>query len=99
MSIKAILDCKEYYECHITLEPHPELEKSLPMPWKFSQIDGDPVLGKKVLAYATRYYSTAETKEFVIGDMAEIASILTSKGFTVVRQKVELVVYDTKKKL
>ena len=56
-------------------------------------------LGKGILAYATRYYSsTAFLLVQVVEDMRDISEILSGQGFTVLRQKVELVVYDTKVK-
>lgn len=64
--------------------------------WKFSAIDGDPVLGKGVLCYATSHFKgSLETVDVVVA-MGIVADGLRSKGVEVVRQKVERVVFDTK---
>lgn len=89
----------EYYECHITMRgkredisPVVESEE-----WKFSCIDGDPVLGKEIFCYATRHYSAVRVPlEEVVMHMNIAALVFHKVGIEIVRQKVELVVYDTK---
>lgn len=91
----------QYYECHITIKPgttdkeiiHRAVEH---YGWKFSSIDGDPTLGKEVFCYATQHFPMRYKVKYVIGSMNTVADALTNGGFEIVRQKVELIVYDTK---
>lgn len=96
---------KPYYECHITflmpgrqadyLEAHTD--------WKFSRIDGDPVMGAGLKCYLTKHFpasahtshTTAEADKVVV-KMGEVANFLKLSGIEVIRQKVELVIFDTK---
>jgi hypothetical protein len=91
---------KEYYECHITMRGNPKDIKPLveSFNWKFSAIDGDPVLGNGVLCYATRHYNARWQKQSIIDEMRIVAAQLSQKAPVeeVLREKVELVVYDTK---
>lgn len=89
------------YECHITLELTniayiEELIES--MGWKFSKIDGDPVLGEGVKCYATAHFNASKNVSEVIEEMSHVAGSLHVCGYKVIRQKVELIVYDTKRK-
>lgn len=87
-----------YYECHITMRGDPKVIEPLVKAtgWKFSAIDGDPVLGKGVLCYATSHFKGSRDVDEVIILMDEVADALRYKGAEVIREKVELVVYDTK---
>lgn len=88
-----------YYECHITMEVGPKTSKYAVelMGWKFSQIDGDPSLGDGPREYATIHASpNADLIHTVVPRMQKTAEFLKWLGFNVVRQKVELVMYDTK---
>jgi hypothetical protein len=89
-----------YYECHITLGLHPVSAKGLieALGWKYSMIEGDPVLGTGYREYATRIASVKVNEAVVIAEMDYIASVLAHRGFNVLRQKIELVIYDTKGK-
>ena len=90
-----------YYECHITIALHPVSAKSLIAAlngWHFSCIEGDPVLKDHSYEYATRHASSNTPFEDVVAHMNRTADILRDQGFPVVRQKVELVMYDTKGK-
>ncbi len=98
-----------YYECHITIEFNPSMKpacfgskESVQMVvelkgWKFSNIDGDPVFGKKLLCYATKHFNNNIAEVDVVKKMKVVAEDIANLGFSVIRQKVELVVYDSKK--
>ncbi len=99
---------KPYYECHITFfafGPQPELPAFLEKNtgWKYSQIDGDPVLGPGVKCYLTKHYPAATDtshqaaeSDRIIGLMGKAADYVRECGMDVLRQKIELVIYDTK---
>lgn len=86
------------FECHITL---PREQGSIAaavaadpkLPWKFSQIDGDPVLGQQVFAYLTRHDTNYVR---LYANMKHTVVELTQQGVDVVREKIELIMYDTK---
>jgi hypothetical protein len=85
------------YECHITVR-RADAEKAQIVAsehhWKFSQIDGDPVLGKEVFAYLTTHDSDVR-RMFKRMELAVVN--LKNSGVEVIREKIELIVYDTKK--
>ncbi len=88
-----------YYECHVTMEGDPAIIEDAVKTekWKFSRIDGDPVLGAGVKCYATRLFPWSKQKEWVIDVLKQTARHLGDyKTVKVLRQKVELVIYDTK---
>ena len=87
----------KYYECHITmlLKPNTKIEKQHRGQWKFSQIDGDPVLGDGVKSYLTTFYPEHMTLEEIVDEMNYKAeSIRGIYDAKILRTKVELVVYD-----
>jgi hypothetical protein len=91
-----------YYECHITLErpaiaeDEPELKKDIESQfWSFSTILGDPIMGNKPFCFATKHIR-ADSVDKVITEMGVVARALILKGWNVVRQKIEIVVYDTR---
>lgn len=90
---------KEYYECHITFE-RPKDATIIELPnWKFSCIDGDPILGKGVKSYYTRHYNTAFLPAQMVMEMERLKPIIEAQpGHRVLRTKVELVVHDTRYK-
>lgn len=90
----------QYYECHITIEGERKAveEAVTATGWKFSAIDGDPSLGEGVKCYATMHYNNRIPVYEVIDTVNQAASNLRSRGITVVREKVEMVVYDTRSK-
>ena len=90
-----------YYECHITLEtPDYGTEdikrdiESLAQGWKFSEITGDPILGNRRYCYATKHMKPSMKVQLVISEMNFAALALRMHRWVVVRQKVELVLYD-----
>lgn len=84
------------YECHITIpRDSADIGETIAteLHWKFSKIDGDPVLGKKVFAYLTTHDSDLlRMRE----RMQTAADALRARGIDVVREKIELIVYDVK---
>lgn len=90
---------KQYYECHVTMmcEKIEVIEEHVSLlGWKFSCIDGDPILGEGLKCYATKHYPAAMSATDVIRNVQSIALQLSSKGHNVIRDKVELVIYDSK---
>lgn len=87
---------KNYYECHVTMEGNPlEIGPFVKkLGWKFSAIDGDPVLGRGIKCYATNLYSKQKTEEEVVALLKSTAARIMEVGITVLRRKVELVIYD-----
>lgn len=90
----------QYYECHITVEGNKELAEHCiaAFGWKFSAIDGDPSLGDGVKCYATIHYNNRVPLVEVIDRVQSAAKKLRNDGLNVVREKVEMVVYDTRSK-
>lgn len=86
----------QYYECHITLDGDREQLQSdvEAINWKFSAIDGDPVLGAGVKCYATKHYNERLGQRDVVNLLLDAGNKLKKRGVTVTRQKVELVIYD-----
>jgi hypothetical protein len=88
---------KEYYECHITFlgtrywEPFVSI-----LGWKFSIIDGDPVLGEGVKCYATKHFPSRMSADEIRAKVIDAGEELRAKGIEVLREKVELVIWDTK---
>lgn len=87
---------KTYYEAHITLNGDPEFSKESveSINWKFSKIDGDPVMGDGVKCYATRHFNAKWPTEDVVAWLFAAATKLNRLGIEVTRRKVELVIYD-----
>lgn len=87
-----------YYECHVTMLGDPKsIRQSVEsIGWKFSVIDGDPVLGDGVKCYATTFFNKKTNKNLVIASVQETAKTLGRMGITVLRDKVEHVIYDSK---
>ena len=90
----------QYYECHITIEGDKDLieRRVTAHGWKFSSIDGDPSLGEGVKCYATTHYNNRIPLMEVIDNVQFVARHYREEGFTVLREKVEIVVYDTRSK-
>lgn len=85
---------KEYYEAHVTFSSTKEIGL---FGWKFSKIDGDPVLGDGVKSYLTRQFKATRPLSAVVEELEQVATNLREDyGEDVLRTKVELVVYDSK---
>ena len=84
------------YECHITIALHPVSAEALitSLGWKFSCIHGDPDLGIGAREYATRHAAVGTPITQVILEIQRISGILLAQGFPVLREKIELVMYD-----
>lgn len=61
--------------------------------WTYSQIDGDPIMGKRAYCYATAY---REDGHVLLAETSALARNLEQAGVTVLREKVEQIMYDTK---
>src|SRR5690348_2491124 len=87
-----------YYECHVTLLGDPSTIKPCVerLRWRFSCIDGDPVLGDGIKCYATRHFHVRHGHSGVQAQLFAAAEQLQAWGLSVVRRKVELVVFDSR---
>lgn len=84
------------FECHITCKAKDaQLVAQLgeEVGWKFSQIDGDPVLGKELFCYLTMHKTKFQS---IYVNLQAAQTLLSSNGIEVVRSKIELILYDTK---
>jgi hypothetical protein len=63
--------------------------------WKTSEIARDIVLGEKTYMYLTSHY---REKSVAFERLAEAVDLLKRLGCLVVREKIELIIYDTKVK-
>lgn len=87
------------FEAHITC-PREEgggimelLRKKQITSWGFSAFDADPVLGDKPYFYLTMYSADEKLLKKAANLMA---ALLTQEGHSVLRQKIERIIYDTK---
>lgn len=87
---------KQYYECHVTMDGDKELCEIAcnDIGWKFSAIDGDPVLGKGVKCYATKHFNYKLEEEVVLEILKQAAEEIHLMGIKVTRRKVERVLFD-----
>lgn len=89
------------YECHITFkrDDAAKIKEALEtcfepafLPWKYSQIDGDPVLGREVFFYLTTHGNDIER---ILTKMHGTVALLRSDyGVQAVREKIELIIHD-----
>lgn len=84
---------KEYWEAHVTFYSDKELTYPT---WRFSKIDGDPVLGKGVKMYLTKQFRITVTIEDILNEMKEVVKYIWDSGAESFRRKIERVVFDTK---
>lgn len=94
---------KPHYESHITFLGNKHLIKTLVEghKWKFSCIDGDPILGDGVKCYATKQFNLRKGELRIINELNEIANDITKRfgdDVKVIRKKIEKVVYDMRPK-
>lgn len=87
-----------YYEAHITLQaPRERLSEVRELVeavgWRFSAIDGDPVLGPGTKMYATRHFNERLGSDGVLLELFKTADALGAL-VEILRRKVELVLYD-----
>lgn len=90
---------QQYHECHVTME-----SKDIALVethvkdigWKFSCIDGDPILGDGIKCYATKHFPSKCDVNDVVNNVKAASEQLSMYGHKVIRDKVELVVYDSK---
>jgi hypothetical protein len=84
------------FECHITVDTkHAELAAvtARRLHWKTSEIARDPVLGDKNFFYLTTHADNVLT---MFNRMNLAAATLRNDGIEVLREKIELIIHDTK---
>lgn len=61
--------------------------------WKYSQIEGDALLGAKPYCYLTAY---EPTEEELYNRMMTVKAFAETSGIEVLRTKIERIIYDSK---
>ena len=90
---------KPYYECHVTFMADKDFKEQVEaLGWRYSRIDGDPMLGAGVKTYATKHFNAKLHLDVVVEAVNTAATMLAMKGARVQRVKVEVVVYDIRAK-
>ena len=91
------------YECHITVDTPEDQDRfdrlvqfADEWGWKSSWIERDPLLGDKQFFYFTRHSNNFKEIE---REMDLTANVLDRVGYPVLRKKIEMIVFDTKKDL
>jgi len=85
------------YECHVTTTvAHADAAEALAQEfgWKTSQIQRDPLLGDDTFFYLTKHNADFLT---LYQQMTLLVLRMTSDGLPVLREKIEHIIYDTKK--
>lgn len=84
------------FESHITCyiqDANKVMEVGEVLGWKFSKIDGDPLMGAKPYCYLTRY----EPNEKVLFSEMNAAEVMLKREMVpVLRTKIERIIWDTK---
>lgn len=84
------------HEAHITLaQGDRDVARELAdtYAWVFSEITGCPILGQGTYCYLTGYDPDADA---LWVELTNLAAICRLRGLTVLREKIERIVYDTK---
>jgi hypothetical protein len=84
------------YECHITLstaDASVAAAVAKYLHWKTSEIARDPVLGDDTFYYLTSHHTDYDAMK---GRMEMCVTALKNSGAKVIREKIELIVHDTK---
>lgn len=86
------------FECHLTFDKiRAEVVKAQACDgWKFSEISGDPIMGERPYAYLTAYDDNFPD---MFRRMEEKVQYFSNYGIICLREKIELIVYDTKTKV
>lgn len=61
--------------------------------WKFSAIDGDPVMGKRPYCYLTGYDTNPLR---LLARLQTVSQCLKKQKVEILREKIEQIIYDTK---
>lgn len=91
-----------YYECHVTMLEGKGDKEALKLivegqsGWRFSAIEGDINLGSGVKFYATRQFNSKLRAAEVIDKLTDMGKLMRSVGAEVLREKVEIVIFDTR---
>lgn len=86
------------FECHITVSTaHAKQAEAVAESnhWKTSEIARDPVLGKDTFFYLTKH---ADEYQNLYGHMKMTVGDLQRIGIPILREKIELIMHDTKAK-
>lgn len=88
----------QYYECHVTMLGNREVLKRITegMGWVFSSIENDANLGDGVKMYATKQLNKRVHDSGAVEILQDAANSLRSCGAEVLREKVEVVIFDTR---
>lgn len=84
------------FECHITCYEKDSLiaeRVARECRWKTSQIARDPLLGNDTFFYLTKHSANYVD---IYADMKATVGVLSQDGVDVLREKIELIMYDTK---
>lgn len=87
------------YECHITISSDDAAvgeQVADELHWKTSEIARDPVLGQATYFYLTSHDTDTER---MFRRMRQCSTTLLNSGVNVIREKIELIIYDTKGKV
>lgn len=81
------------YECHLTFRADAarQVENQANGFWKFSRIEGDPVLGQELYCYLTGWSPYMGVME---DEMRIKIDQVRSYGLPLVRAKIEHIIYD-----
>lgn len=87
---------KTYFEAHVTMTGDPAAIRPAveDLGWKFSAIDGDANLGDGIKCYATRQMNERIGEQGALWELMFAADFLAKEGYTVIRRKIERVIFD-----